>query len=136
MSAIKVEKDIFVRDEKSGVRRRVFVAGTSVPEAKYNRVLSSSTIVNPQDLPQKPEKPETLSLHSTPVMVNKMLPETEPEVKEVEEVKSEPVTEVDSSEAEDTTDESVSKVEPEKVETVKPKAVTKKKSKKEKKNAK
>ena len=66
MKTVKIDKDVFVRDQY-GVRRRVFIAGSEVDEAKYNATV----------------KPEVEIPKVEAVIENKMLPEPE-EVKEVE----------------------------------------------------
>lgn len=62
MSMIKVEEDVFIRDQY-GVRVRVFVAGSEVEEAKYNAVVKPEA--------EKPKVKEAIE--------NKMIPEPEME---------------------------------------------------------
>lgn len=64
MNTIKIDKDVFVRDQYK-VRRRAFLAGTEVDEASYNATMNENA-----------EKPKTKE-----AMENKMLP-VEPEVAE------------------------------------------------------
>lgn len=72
MSTVKIDKDVFVRDEYN-VRRRVFVAGTEVPEYVYNEVFRKAVPVTPEELPQKPEFIGTEALNGSILPENKML---------------------------------------------------------------
>jgi hypothetical protein len=77
---IKIEKDIFVRDN-FGVRRAVWLAGQEVEPYIYNSILRTNTVVNGEDLPVQPNLNSTPSLSTTTIQ-NKMLPEQEPETPE------------------------------------------------------
>ncbi len=48
---IFIEKTIFVRD-RNQVKRQAFMAGDEVEEAVYHAVLSTNSVVNPDDLPE------------------------------------------------------------------------------------
>lgn len=53
MEKIKIEKTIYIRD-KYKVKRQAFMAGQEVDKFEYDAVLSTNSVVNPQDLPSKP----------------------------------------------------------------------------------
>lgn len=92
MSTVKIEKDVYVRDQY-GVRVRMFVAGTEVEEHKYNEAFRLNVPVNPEDLPKKPEFVGTESLNGKILPDNKMLfdevKEDEKKAKAAVEVKDE-----------------------------------------------
>lgn len=50
---IKIEKNIYVRD-KYKVKRQAFTAGQLVDQFEYDAVLSTNSVINPQDLPKRP----------------------------------------------------------------------------------
>lgn len=51
---IKIEKNIYVRD-KYKVKRQAFTAGQEVSQHEYDAVLSTNSVINPEDLPKKPK---------------------------------------------------------------------------------
>lgn len=53
MAKVKIEKDVYVRDE-FGVRIREFVAGQEIEEHKYNEIFRRNVPVEPEALPQEP----------------------------------------------------------------------------------
>lgn len=80
MAQIKIEKDIFVRDQYN-VKRRVWVAGQVVESYIYHAVLKTNTAVNPEDLPIEPKAIATSSLHSK-AMETKQLEDSVPTLAE------------------------------------------------------
>lgn len=51
---VKIEKNIYVRD-KYRVKRQAFTAGQEVDLFEYDAVLSTNSVINPEDLPQRPK---------------------------------------------------------------------------------
>ncbi len=77
MEKVKIEKDVFVRDQY-GVRRRAFVAGTEVEKVVYDATFKTNTPVDAKALPQEPEEVEDklgVNLLKDDSIENKMLPE-------------------------------------------------------------
>lgn len=101
MSTVKIEKDVYVRDQY-GVRVRMFVAGTEVEEHKYNEAFRLNVPVDPEDLPKKPEFVGTESLNGKILPDNKMLFDL---VKEDEKKAKEESVEVKEPEAEEADEE-------------------------------
>jgi hypothetical protein len=112
---IKIEKDIFVRDN-FGVRRTVWMAGQEVEPHVYNAILRTNTVVNADDLPVKPNLNSAPTLSTTTIQ-NKMLPEQEPETPEN-------VPEEKTGKNENGVDEATVEEQEKEVEEVKPKAKT------------
>lgn len=92
MPTIKIEKDIFVKDEYN-VERRVWVAGNEVETYVYNAILKTNKVVNPEDLPVAPNSEVTSpSLHNN-TLETKELPANEPTL--AEQMAEEPVKEAE-----------------------------------------
>lgn len=88
MSTIKIDKDIFVRDEFN-VRRRVWPAGTTVESYVYQAILKTNKVVNPDDLPVPPQSP--IPEFKGGVMETKVLPE-EPASENAEKISEKPTS--------------------------------------------
>jgi hypothetical protein len=112
MSKVKIEKDVFVRDQW-GIRVRMFVAGTEVDEHKYNEAFRLNVPVNPEDLPKTPEFVGTESLNGAILPENKMLfDEVKEDEKKAEIKKEKEVEPVVEEEVEDEKEKKSAKAEP------------------------
>lgn len=83
MDTVKIEKDIYVRDQY-GVKVRMFVAGQEVERFRYDEAFRLNVPVNPEDLPVIPEFRGTEYLNGEILEENKVLfVDAEPEEDEV-----------------------------------------------------